>query len=145
MSAARHERPAAFRHDQAKELKRLKFEINKLLDRSTKLHQWEFEVLRIRTALPFLHCVCAAGLARTLPQSVLSVASPLPGFAAAVTGAAALALKHTSTVSITWQNGSDRPRAPRLLRTRYVSAGTNASATARTPAIREPLYRWSAQ
>jgi hypothetical protein len=39
------ERLAAFRHDQAKELERLKFEINKLLDRSAKLHQWEFEVL----------------------------------------------------------------------------------------------------
>lgn len=39
------ERLAAFRHEQDKELERVKFEINKLLDRSAKLHQWEFEVL----------------------------------------------------------------------------------------------------
>jgi hypothetical protein len=39
------ERLAAFRHEQAKDLEQLKFEINKLLDRSTKLHQQEFEVL----------------------------------------------------------------------------------------------------
>ncbi len=35
----------AFRHDQQKELEHLRFEINKLFDRTTKLHQREFDVL----------------------------------------------------------------------------------------------------
>ena len=39
------ERLAAFRHDQAKELEQVKFEIGKLMDRTTKLHQREFEIL----------------------------------------------------------------------------------------------------
>ncbi len=36
---------AAFKHAQQKELEELKFQISKLLDRSVKLHQREFEVL----------------------------------------------------------------------------------------------------
>jgi hypothetical protein len=39
------ERLAAFRHEQSKEMEQVKFEINKLMDRKTKLHQREFEVL----------------------------------------------------------------------------------------------------
>ena len=39
------ERLEAFKHDQQKEIEHLRFEINKLLDRTTKLHQREFEVL----------------------------------------------------------------------------------------------------
>jgi hypothetical protein len=39
------ERLAAFRHEQAKEIERLRFDISKMLDRTTKLHQREFEVL----------------------------------------------------------------------------------------------------
>jgi hypothetical protein len=39
------ERLEAFRHDQQKEIEHLRFEINKLFDRTTKLHQREFDVL----------------------------------------------------------------------------------------------------
>jgi hypothetical protein len=39
------QRLEAFRHEQAKEIERLKFDISKMLDRSTKLHQREFDVL----------------------------------------------------------------------------------------------------
>jgi hypothetical protein len=39
------ERLAAFRHEQEKELEHLRFEISKLLDRTVKFHQREFEVL----------------------------------------------------------------------------------------------------
>ena len=39
------ERLEAFKHDQQKEIEHLRFEINKLLDRTAKLHQREFEVL----------------------------------------------------------------------------------------------------
>jgi hypothetical protein len=39
------ERLEAFKHDQQKEIEHLRFEINKLFDRTTKLHQREFEVL----------------------------------------------------------------------------------------------------
>lgn len=39
------ERLAAYRHAQQKELEQLKFQINALLDRATKLHQREFEVM----------------------------------------------------------------------------------------------------
>ena len=39
------ERLEAFKHDQQKEIEHLRFEINKLLDRTTKLHQREFEIL----------------------------------------------------------------------------------------------------
>jgi hypothetical protein len=39
------ERLEAFKHDQQKEIEHLRFEINKLFDRTTKLHQQEFEVL----------------------------------------------------------------------------------------------------
>lgn len=39
------ERLEAFKHDQQKEIEHLRFEISKLLDRTTKLHQREFEVL----------------------------------------------------------------------------------------------------
>ena len=35
----------AFKHDQQKEIEHLRFEISKLLDRTIKLHQREFEVL----------------------------------------------------------------------------------------------------
>ena len=39
------ERLQAFKHEQQKEIEHLRFEINKLFDRTTKLHQREFEVL----------------------------------------------------------------------------------------------------
>ncbi|GAB3498912.1 hypothetical protein GCM10027399_24600 [Curvibacter fontanus] len=39
------ERLAAYRHSQQKELEQLRFQINALLDRATKLHQREFEVM----------------------------------------------------------------------------------------------------
>lgn len=39
------ERLAAYRHAQQKELEQLRFQINALLDRATKLHQREFEVM----------------------------------------------------------------------------------------------------
>jgi hypothetical protein len=45
ISAKFAERLEAFKHDQQKEIEHLRFEINKLFDRTTKLHQWEFEVL----------------------------------------------------------------------------------------------------
>ena len=45
LDAKFEERLAAYRHEQQKELEQLRFKINALLDRSTKLHQREFEVL----------------------------------------------------------------------------------------------------
>ncbi len=39
------ERLEAFKHDQQKEIEHLRFEINKLFDRTTKLHQREFDAL----------------------------------------------------------------------------------------------------
>jgi hypothetical protein len=39
------ERLEAYKHEQQKELERLKFKINALMDRTTKLHQREFDVL----------------------------------------------------------------------------------------------------
>ncbi|MGD0109242.1 MAG: hypothetical protein ABSC06_35180 [Rhodopila sp.] len=39
------ERLAAYKHAQQRELEQLKFEINTLMDRTTKLHQREFDVL----------------------------------------------------------------------------------------------------
>jgi len=39
------ERLAAFKHDQQREIEQLRFQISKLLDRTIKLHQREFEVL----------------------------------------------------------------------------------------------------
>jgi hypothetical protein len=39
------ERLAAYKHAQQKELERLKFEINTIMDRTVKLHQREFDVL----------------------------------------------------------------------------------------------------
>src|SRR6266850_1349206 len=39
------ERLASFQHEQQKELEQLRFQISALLDRATKLHQREFEVL----------------------------------------------------------------------------------------------------
>lgn len=39
------ERLEAFKHDQQKEIERLRFEISKLLDRTTKLNQREFDTL----------------------------------------------------------------------------------------------------
>src|ERR1700726_3579292 len=39
------ERLAAYKHEQQKELKHLKFSINAQMDRATKLHQKEFESL----------------------------------------------------------------------------------------------------
>jgi hypothetical protein len=39
------ERLASFRHEQQKEIEHLRFRINALMDRTAKLHQWEFEVL----------------------------------------------------------------------------------------------------
>jgi hypothetical protein len=35
----------AFKHEQQKEIEHVRFEINKLMDRTTKLHQREFEIL----------------------------------------------------------------------------------------------------
>lgn len=45
LSAKFEERLAAYRHAQQRELERLKFEINALMDRTVKLHQKEFDVL----------------------------------------------------------------------------------------------------
>jgi hypothetical protein len=39
------ERLSAFRHEQNKEIERLRLRLNTLMDRTTKLHQWEFDVL----------------------------------------------------------------------------------------------------
>jgi hypothetical protein len=39
------ERLAAFQHEQVKEIERLRFDISKMLDRTSKLHDHEFEVL----------------------------------------------------------------------------------------------------
>jgi hypothetical protein len=39
------ERLASFRHEQQKEIEHLRFRINTLMDRTAKLHQWEFDVL----------------------------------------------------------------------------------------------------
>jgi len=38
------ERLASFKHAQQQEIERLRFRINALMDRTAKLHQWEFEV-----------------------------------------------------------------------------------------------------
>lgn len=45
MAARFDEKLAAYRHEQQKELEQLRFKISSLLDRTTKLHQREFEVL----------------------------------------------------------------------------------------------------
>ncbi|SRR5579871_2090042 len=45
MAAKFDEKLAAYRHEQQKELEQLRFKISSLLDRTTKLHQREFEVL----------------------------------------------------------------------------------------------------
>jgi hypothetical protein len=45
LDAKFEERLAEYRHAQQKELERLRFQINALLDRATKLHQREFDVL----------------------------------------------------------------------------------------------------
>jgi CRISPR/Cas system CMR-associated protein Cmr1 (group 7 of RAMP superfamily) len=45
LSSKFSERLEAFKHDQQKEIEHLRFEINKLFDRTTKLHQQEFIVL----------------------------------------------------------------------------------------------------
>ena len=45
LSAKFEERLAAYKHEQQKELERLKLEINTLMDRTVKLHQREFDVL----------------------------------------------------------------------------------------------------
>ena len=45
LSAKFSERLEAYKHAQQKELERLKFNINALMDRTTKLHQYEFDVL----------------------------------------------------------------------------------------------------
>jgi hypothetical protein len=39
------ERLEKFKHDQNQEIERLRYRINALMDRTTKLHQHEFEVL----------------------------------------------------------------------------------------------------
>ncbi|MBV8766846.1 MAG: hypothetical protein JOZ66_18215, partial [Hyphomicrobiales bacterium] len=39
------ERLAAYKHAQQRELERVKFEVNALMDRTLKLHQKEFDVL----------------------------------------------------------------------------------------------------
>jgi hypothetical protein len=45
LTAKFEERLAKYKHDQQKELEQLRYEINALMDRTTKLHQREFEVL----------------------------------------------------------------------------------------------------
>src|SRR4051794_22694874 len=45
LTARFDERLAEYRHAQQKELERLRFKINGLMDRATKLHQKEFEAL----------------------------------------------------------------------------------------------------
>ena|SRR5215207_8611448 len=45
VNAKFEERLAAYRPEQQKEIENFKFNINKLMDRATKLHQREFEVL----------------------------------------------------------------------------------------------------
>jgi len=51
LTAKFEERLAAYRHAQQRELEHLRFEINKLMDRSVKLHQREFEVLPLAWSL----------------------------------------------------------------------------------------------
>jgi hypothetical protein len=60
------ERLEAFKHDQQKEIEHLRFEINKLFDRATKLHQQEFEVLPEAWSLLFASYNAACGLASPL-------------------------------------------------------------------------------
>jgi hypothetical protein len=45
MSSKFDEKLAAYKHEQQKELEQLKFKITGLLDRATKLHQREFDIL----------------------------------------------------------------------------------------------------
>jgi hypothetical protein len=45
LDARFEERLAAYKHEQQKELERVRFQISALLDRATKLHQREFEVV----------------------------------------------------------------------------------------------------
>lgn len=45
MNTKFEQRLAAYKHEQQKELEQLKFAINAQMDRATKLHQKEFEVL----------------------------------------------------------------------------------------------------
>jgi hypothetical protein len=45
LNAKFEERLASFRHEQRKEIERLRFRINALMDRTAKLHKWEFQVL----------------------------------------------------------------------------------------------------
>jgi hypothetical protein len=45
LNAKFDERLASFKHEQQKEIERLRFRINALMDRTTKLHQSEFDVL----------------------------------------------------------------------------------------------------
>jgi hypothetical protein len=45
LNAKFEERLASYKHEQQKELEQLRFKINALMDRTTKLHQREFEVL----------------------------------------------------------------------------------------------------
>src|SRR5262249_38991523 len=45
LDAKFEERLAEYKHAQQKEIEQLRFRINALMDRTTKLHQYEFEVL----------------------------------------------------------------------------------------------------
>jgi hypothetical protein len=45
LNAKFEERLAEYKHAQQKEIEQLRFRINSLMDRTTKLHQHEFEVL----------------------------------------------------------------------------------------------------
>jgi hypothetical protein len=45
LNAKFEERLASYKHAQQQELERLKPKINTLMDRTTKLHQWEFDVI----------------------------------------------------------------------------------------------------
>jgi hypothetical protein len=62
------QRLAAFRHDQQKEIEQLRFEISKLFDRTTKLHQQEFEVLPHAWSLLVTSYSAARGLTASLQR-----------------------------------------------------------------------------
>ncbi len=60
------ERLEAFKHDQQKEIEHLRFEINKVFDRTTKLHQREYDVLPKAWSLLVISHNAAAGITSPL-------------------------------------------------------------------------------
>jgi hypothetical protein len=77
LSSKFSERLEAFKHDQQKEIEHLRFEINKLFDRTTKLHQQEFDVLPKAWSLLVTSNNSARGLTAAL-QSYPDLSRMLP-------------------------------------------------------------------